>query len=266
MSASQQPPPKTPTQPERETPTNQSGAAPSVPATTNPPVSVNVKPSMVQHAPNHEEGNHGRGSDADWPMFWVTLAATLAGFGLLYLGWQQLQVQRREAEQALRASQETLILTHRPRIIVRNIDVIGLEMYSNSFQFAVPEKLEGRLMVTNSGFTVATIIRFHAEWLVTDRLPIANPVFDRKAIQMSQKIAPGGSHRIDLPEWKLDSFTDFASISGLADRPNHTLWLIGIVKYRDQLGNLRQTVFGRKLDRTVGRFIPVENADYEYAD
>ncbi len=199
-------------------------------------------------------------------MVGVTLFATLAGFGLLWLGWEQFRIQKREADQALRVSQQTLVLTHRPRIIIRNIDVNGLEMYRNSIEFAVPSTLEGRLMVTNSGFTEATIIRFHAEWLVTDKLPIANPVFDKPAKEMALVVQPGGSHRLDLPEWKLENFHDFASIAGLADRPNHTLWLIGIVKYRDQLGNLRQTVFGRKLDRIAGRFAPVDNSDYEYAD
>jgi hypothetical protein len=44
------------------------------------------------------------------------------------------------------------------------------------------------------------------------------------------------------------------------------LYLLGYVKYRDEMKNLRRTFFCRRFDPKEGRFSEVLNPDYEYME
>jgi hypothetical protein len=185
--------------------------------------------------------------------------------GQVALAQRSVDVANTNAQAALdtaTATKQSIILTHRPKIMLRNVDVPHIEHGGYG---------DGTLWATNVGDTVAHVFKFDAMWFVGEHLPMRNPYARAEPTKTNIKnIQPGSSQHFDLPAIVFpqdDQLTWHRAIHQEPRIPEPThLFLIGVVKYRDDLDNLRRTGFCRRYNRQTGRFEPVDDPDYEHAD
>jgi hypothetical protein len=164
------------------------------------------------------------------------------------------------AKESADAAMASIILTHRPRVILRNIDVPDIEKASC-------DGTGGEIWATNIGNTTAHVIKFDAVWFIGDKLPIRNPYARSAPTQAIVKPLPAGtSDKFVLPDLPVKELVTHRAIHDDPDILGPALYLIGVLKYRDDLTNLRRTGFCRRYDRHSGRFRPVDDQDYEHAD
>lgn len=211
------------------------------------------------------------GSLADWAMVVVGFLTAVAAFITLRRIKDEIQISAQAAAASERAATATaeavqmnraeFIATHRPRIVLRNVDLPDIE------RGGYPG---GTIWATNVGDTVAHVIKFEAQWFTGEHLPMRNPFARTEPTQtLIKEIAPGVSQPFDLPE--IADREDQASATHAAihqepERAAPTLYLIGVVKYRDDNGQLRRTGFCRRYDRKTRRFRVVDDLDYEHVD
>lgn len=262
--------------------TNQTQPVPSL-SQQLPPINVSVNTTSVAEAPRTEQSHDGDGTTADWWMVGITLVATVLGAFGAYTAWQQFKNQHSQTMEALRYAREGLdtarqdqILTHRPKLIVRNVVVDGL-MAGVGF---VPNKsgemklTNCRLWITNVGLTDAVVLRTEIQWFFGSRLPMENPINAdvlNGGVTQNLTIKAGEIREINPPDYPFD-FTGFQHINNAAEKipmkQQKHLWLIGYVRYQDSKGTfLRHTFFCRKYDAVRGFFkIDRRRADYSYVD
>jgi hypothetical protein len=177
----------------------------------------------------------------------------------------------RKATEAAKAqaelSQKTLVLTQRPKLIVRNIVVkTPGDPLRQTAPFQPGYSVEGEFQVVNVGGTPATITQsgcrvfwnqvalpMHRPY---EHLSPNNPV--RGVLQPGTSVV--GGFMSDRP---MDQHA--AEIWQAGNQ--WSLYVMGWVEYRDDLGFVRRTVFCRRYDVGRGRrFFAVDDPDYEYAD
>ena len=208
---------------------------------------------------------------ADWALVIVGTAAAIAA--LKTLGGLKRQID---------LTRESILKTHRPKIVVREIDITELQLLPRTeadgtrrddistaytaIQANVTE-LTGSFRITNIGTTAATITYGEAViYLGTERLPAQNPCSNQPLNQLNRKprllLSPGTTTRLDFPRRQITG-SDFTDIR--AGRT--TLWVMGKIIYADELSNSRRTGFTRRFNRHTGRFEIVDDEpDYEYVD
>jgi hypothetical protein len=159
------------------------------------------------------------------------------------------------------AARIAFYLTHRPRIIIRNV-VIG------DLDSAISGSLNltgGTLRLANIGETDAFILKAWHILIVLDRLPMSNPANDADAPDdLPITLPPGAVHVLQLENLTIQNLSDFRAVRGTGH--DDTLFLIGWVKYRDRVATIRRTYFCHRFDAKIARFIPVEDPDYSYTD
>lgn len=177
--------------------------------------------------------------------------------------------QTRIAKADAKATRESIILTHRPKLIIRSIVVPGREILRRKTPLDALTRsglddgqLGGFLYAVNVGNQPATIRALDEYYFFGDILPMERP-YEPGSEQrlLSITLEPGEARKILLrPELKK---ADGISASDIYDR---SLWVVGRITYSDELGNSRETGFCRQVDRQHARMLPVSNPDYEYAD
>lgn len=97
-----------------------------------------------------------------------------------------------ETRRANEAAREAVVLAHRPRIVLRNVDVPDVEGGGRA---------GGRIWATNVGFAVAKVIKFDAQWHIGEQLPTRNP-YARAAPTKTyiKTIYSGNSRSFKLPD------------------------------------------------------------------
>lgn len=182
-----------------------------------------------------------------------------------------MAAQLRVTEEMLNATRDAFTLTHRPRLIVRSVVEKGFE------EHVVNALKDGTFWIANVGMTDATVLRVMAQWLVAKRLPMENPVnrLVDESDRPPERVAAGAVIERRLPAKTLD-FEEYKALAdakelaakakGLRDPTAKRLFLVGYVKYVDQIGTFRRTYFCRRYDAVTGRFRAVRDPDYEYAD
>jgi len=165
------------------------------------------------------------------------------------------------------SSQKTLVLTQRPKLIVRNIVVkTPGDPLRQPALFQPGYSVEGEFQVVNVGGTPATITASGC-WVFWNQvaLPMHRPYDGLTANNPVDGILQPGT---------------FVSGRFMSDKPmdQHAaeifqagnewyLYVMGWVEYRDDLGFVRRTSFCRKYDVRRGRrFFAVDDPDYEHAD
>ncbi len=171
------------------------------------------------------------------------------------------------------AAEKSIILSNRPRLIVRHVLTEGDPIESqhrivtNEIESKI--RIEGTFQIFNSGITLASNVSVAYKVCVLDKLPMS-VTFD-KSESLNSALAPGvfkifvfrGELPIGNPEWM-----------GYRNKSEHSresaggydLYVLGEITYSDDLHNQRVTRFCRRLDRKVTRFFPVEDSEYESAD
>ncbi len=194
---------------------------------------------------------------------WVLIVVTGFAVGAADLSLRSLGKQVEAAKVSADVAKETMLLTHRPVLIVRNIVVDGFD------KGELGDKLTNcRVLLANTGTTNATLIKAHAQWLYERHLPMENPVSTvHHPDQQPIVLAAGGLKTVDLGDFPLDFESHKAFFGeGAPGQTDQKVFVIGYAKYRDDLGTLRRTYFGRQFDRTKRRFVPVDHPAYEFVE
>jgi hypothetical protein len=171
------------------------------------------------------------------------------------------------AQASADAARESIILTHRPKIIVRDMVIAWLPLLKrgtcvkklNETQFD-DWQLAGAFYMVNAGNQDATVVSLEQFLSFDDFLPFEQPHENgvRKFIKI--KLKPGESKRISFHPIAIGNPDTRTLTIGVA------MTAIGRLTYEDEIGNRRETGFARKFEMKRQRFIAMDDPDYEYAD
>jgi hypothetical protein len=173
------------------------------------------------------------------------------------------------AQMATELTRQSLILTHRPKLIIRNV---AMDQEDRIFRWESlpgggnPAAATGTLRIVNVGSSTAFVVSIACDVLLLEALPMKWPLpFDPVSDAVPIIAVPAGKYGTQpFPVGGRAPITSdelFKLSQGLLG-----LYVIGEIVYRDDLGNIRTTSFCREWRRGNPRFVAVENADYEHAD
>jgi hypothetical protein len=188
---------------------------------------------------------------------WALVPVTAIAAVYAYRAFTQA---RRQAD----AADAMIRLTHRPRIIVRNVVIENIEKLNRStsdrnlldIDFS---DFKGHYTLANIGGTVAKQVHISHGIYVGTALPMERPA--TQTIKPVPALQPGVAQSIALPAIALSPGNGVAVKNEKAD-----IYWLSLIKYADELGNVRETSICRRFDRQAKRFVRVEDSDYEYAD
>ena len=209
----------------------------------------------------HAECEHGCGYSEEgwWDRFWkvpnALFALWVAAFTFVLAGvsgWQGWMIRKQIA-----LAREEFISTHRPKIVLRDVDLIGNEIY---------------YMLVNIGGTEATIIE---SWIMLEALIADHPVRNLRSFGHDDigrlKLAAGEikdlTKSLDDEGGILIRFPNAARIE-IEGKPKRSgeVHFAGAVLYQDSLGNRRRSVFRRRWHNGRKCFCRIDDPDLEYAD
>ena len=217
---------------------------------------------------------HSREVEYPWWQYsgaWIalfTIALTVSSAGLWWITWRALRHSQRDSARQARDMLETLsltrkqfIATHRPKLIVRLIQLGNL----------VPEKpVEIWLTVANVGASDAIIESIRADIATKGWANISwdVPGIEAREIELgNSKLASGEQRSFPANHNKRSlSLARTISIQQMGSR----FYFLGEIVYRDENGTTRRTGFVRWFDTQFSRFsnLPSEwvGSELEYAD
>ena len=192
----------------------------------------------------------------------------LVGVGLLQflaiaMGFIWTRRAANAATTSANAARESIVMTHRPKIIVREIDIPETIPLFKLQDTSAITTLTGSFRITNKGNTAATVGLMEAT-IYVGRLPPPphNPCFGKTLSNAFPRLPPGTTTRIDFEPHPVTS-GDFGDIRA----GKVAIYALGKIIYTDELGNARRTGFARRFDMNNGRFtITKDDPDYEYVD
>ncbi len=213
-----------------------------------------------------------RPSVTDWI---IALSAAIYAF-FAYRQWQTIRQQAKATNRQAEIAQQTLVLTYRPKLIVRNVVMEQPDMRN----WTVPQDIKTdqlfvwRLYVSNIGGTPATVTETGC-WiiLVLGELPMERPYEGRSGntvitgMKVANKLFPGesGTLHIALLGEQVEGGQD--PIKGLQGYPKQLhIYVMGWVTYVNDIGIVRRTAFCRRYDWARQYFVAVDNLDYEHAE
>lgn len=275
-------------QPQTESNQNQPNRDTPVVVSDAPNVTIQ-KPQPAAEPKSAQQQSFGvnLGSVSDWVMVAVTCA-------LLYVGTQQWRTYKRQAaimieqarhmrdgleetRKATKATTDAVLMTHRPKIIVREIDIPAtLTMFKVGYPTNDPDEIQrilehdlpsartlwGKFRITNKGNNSATIILIEAVIHIGAFLPVPNPCYGQELTLPSQKLVGGATVLIDFAPLAITSEETTRVRNGKLH-----IFALGKIVYIDDLGNGRRTGFAREFHMETGRFRVVKDEpDYDYVD
>jgi hypothetical protein len=192
--------------------------------------------------------------------FW-TAAATIAIAVFTYTLKRSTDKLWDAGEKQFGLARKEFLSTHRPRIRFKHVWLMS------AFAYDLPVMV--RVVCVNNGVNDAVIIEYAVNFFVvrTGRL-LPVPDFEGRKVQSGFRLQSGVSL----------VFPDFTGALAEADEVsirNHEakFYCVGYLHYRDDIGRVRTTAFCRALTLSErlgiiqgGRFIKVEDPDYEYQD
>ena len=192
---------------------------------------------------------------SNWALVIVGLGATVAALLTLRVIWRQTV-----------ATEKTLVLTQRPKIVVRNLYFSEPRAVGGVYQ--VPKEIEagsfctGQFYIVNLGGTQATTQEIYSTVFLAQSLPMKRPYEGLEVSTEKKTFQPGQS----VPYlFGLKTPLDEATVKQIFTYQIY-LYVLGWIGYTDDLGIWRITAFCRQYDTTVNRFVPVDNRDYENSD
>lgn len=193
--------------------------------------------------------------------FWLVIVGTIQAIATtlgFLASWRAANVAR-----------DTILMTHRPRIHVRDIEVIPTDLFHPKGK-AEPRptdkrgmiSITGSFSVVNRGATDARLILIEATIYIGPDLPYRGIDRDRRLRLPTETLKNGRADIVSI------GAIEVAAHKIAAVRDGHeNVFVIGRLLYADGKGTTRRTKFTRKLDIFNGRFYaPKEEPDYEYAD
>jgi hypothetical protein len=194
----------------------------------------------------------------------------LAGFvTAAVVGWQALESRKaaQAARDSVRLTRESIVLTHRPKIIVRSVVIPWMAILNrhtpmNAGQDLDDSQLGGFFYAVNVGNQPAILESLDEFMSFDSSLPMERPYEsgqNRRALGYT--IQPGASYKIRFTPKQTHSLE--LAVVAVNEGP---FVVGGRIIYADTLGNRRETAFCRKVDHQLARLIVVDAPDYEYAD
>jgi len=170
-----------------------------------------------------------------------------------------------QTKESIGLASKSLMLTHRPRLVVRAFDTTSLQVGSIA---------KGKFYIVNVGGTPAHITEIYATVIVRATLPMKMPYEGIVGRSVDRSLAPGESmywtFSKDDGALTEEESPEIATPSRALLRPEVALRIhaLGFVKYSDDQTppTPRQTRFCRMFNPDRGRFETVEDEDYESAD
>jgi hypothetical protein len=200
----------------------------------------------------------------------VVVNEVLALIGLGYLVFMRLQWSEIRKQRELTG--KTLLLQFRPRLIIRNV-VIHPQLDATDtkpnliYYFARNELARGQCYVANVGDSKATVTEsLCMVYCCQGPLPMRRPYEGRDGNNPITGIIEAGDRKtmifdsgepmkVGHQEIGLMGYSDF--------RPIWSVYVMGWIEYKDDLGFERRTAFCRKFDPTINRFVTINDPDYE---
>ena len=199
-------------------------------------------------------------------------ALVLVGCGGVYAAIRTLRAIEGQGSTTWRS----LVLTQRPRLIVRRIILDKPEQAKRFLRsrmgeatFEADAPIEGYLSLVNSGNGIATVAESECAVIKSgppDQLPrrfqqhqgVAVPL-----VAVGTSLQPGQTIecRFYGSGPSSEQYTQ-AEAAGAGIQ----FYVTGWIDYRDELGLMRRIGFCRQYIPELDRFFPVDDADYEYAD
>lgn len=198
---------------------------------------------------------------------WIgILTAVLAGFtwalamatAALWLdtrthGAKQARMAHRQFLAAQKATAQALTLNKPPK----------LRAVEPKLEFVAGAPLKGRVLMINDGGTNAKIEQ--GSWLIVrclEYLPQMHPIHDLPEPYPNKfpdmELASGRSQVWTFEE---DCFLTLEDVDGIASG-SKKLYIMGLIRYVDTIGNLHTTKFTRCYDTSQRRYLPVDDPDY----
>lgn len=171
------------------------------------------------------------------------------------------------AKKSADAARESIILTHRPKIIVRDMVIAWHPLLHrgtcvkklNENQFD-EWQLGGAFYIVNTGNQSATVVSLEQFMSFDELLPFERPSESGVRKFVTIKLKPGESKRLPFHPIAIGNPDTRTLTLGVS------MTAIGRIVYDDELGNRRETGFARKFEMKRQRFIAMDDPDYEYAD
>jgi hypothetical protein len=161
-------------------------------------------------------------------------------------------------------AERTLILTQRPKLVVRNVVIEQVRPFATVQPlelFAPGQHVNGHLYVTNVGGSKATIQFYSCRGLpIQGGLPMERPDEGFQGIPPTvSTLESGESHRFEFSSEQVGN-------EGPLIRQGNNGWafyVMGWIQYSDDIGTLRRTLFCRRWGVVERRLFPVKDPDYE---
>ncbi len=169
---------------------------------------------------------------------------------------------------ATELTRQSLILVHRPRLIVRHVVVrsqrnaITRELSDIAVAALTIASDGGQLDIVNTGNSRTSITKAHSEMFRGERLPMVPPYDGKPGADFDLSLPAGARCYIPFPS---EIYRHEASMV----REEHgweRFWVLGWIEYTDDIGTLRRTGFCRQWSNDHRCFMPVDDSRYEYAD
>lgn len=218
-------------------------------------------------------GNSNFGPDR-WTII-LTAGLVVVGAGQVWVLLRQANLTKEglaETRAATHLTRESLILAHRPKLIVRNVAMDREEAIfkwqtvpAGTKPVPLPVQLTGTLRVVNVGNSVAHVTAWQCQVLIAAQLPTRSPLpVLTSSLPTPVTLASGVYGTMTFPTSPQPDITDEQLIGLYAQKLN--LYVLGQIVYEDGLHNIRTTWFCRKGVYDSTRLTPEKDSDYESAD
>jgi len=242
--------------PREENKTTQQSAAPDQRGTEQSPAIIKLIPTPKTAEETEADRKEKEDKNkSDVSMIRLTGALALIGFlQLLVFGWQgiQLRLAVSAAKAATELGNKEFISTHRPRMTVYGL-AFGGSMASDK-----PVPISFRYVNSGDSDAKVTGIGSHVFRLTGTMMP-AEIEFTHQEITPPIDF-PSGMHGIRLTPGTI--LPDVVIETGVS---TDKIVCVGYVLYRDGNGTRRQAGFCRYFDLAAGRWIKMEDDEYEYS-
>jgi hypothetical protein len=155
------------------------------------------------------------------------------------------------ATSAATTARAALVNAARPRVVARRLTL---------YPPKPGQKVLVRVELANKGASVARIAEYWCEVVVGQAMPAWYPV-NPPHREASPLIAGQFTVHDATTDQPITEKEFFKLQSG-----DLSVFLMGQINYADDVGTVRQTGFARGYDHKSGRFIPIDDPDYEFID
>lgn len=217
-----------------------------------PTINVTIGGKLETQSDNHNEKRHDESPNwAEWLIalftgLLVCVTGILARY--TYLLWES-------TAKSFNLSREDHIATHRPKLVVRRIAINEIrETGTCEVQYIVVNVGPGRARIIETGTRL---------WL-PDRWPAIIP--DIETIEPRDNVESSSGNELRFTYHVVDP--DLIETYGFrsAEGNEQPIIFYGYILYLDNLNRPHRTGFLRHFDRTIMRFTPINDHDYEYQD